>query len=308
MAVFMLALTTACGGDGNGNGGSSSSISGGTGGDGSGSGSNGGDGSGNGSNGGDGSGNGGTGGGDGSGNGGTGGDGSGSGGTGGGSGGDGSGNGGNGNGTTGEIGNQQELVDKLTQTPDGNFELTADIVITGNWKPIVDSNGGGFTGTLNGNDHTIKFENVTVTPEVINGVEHVGLVGINKGTIQNVIVEGTLEYNASGSGDVYVGAIAGTNENGGTIKNSKSKADIKLVIARPYNIIGAIGGIVGNHAEGIIEGVANLGNITLEHEGGPASPGCSGGDNNGFAGGVVGRLRNNGVLKNSYNTGNITNE
>ncbi|MDR0587924.1 MAG: hypothetical protein LBG61_02980, partial [Burkholderiales bacterium] len=161
----------------------------------------------------------------------------------------------------------------------------------------------GFTGTLEGNGHTVIFDNVdTITPLVINGDEYVGLVGKNNGTIKDVIVEGSFEYTAIGSGNVYMGSIAGTND-GGTIIRSKSDADIKLIINASYNIIGAIGGIVGDHRNGTVEEVASLGNVTLEHSGqGAGRP-----NNNGYAGGIVGRIAVNGVVKNSYSAGDISN-
>lgn len=125
----------------------------------------------------------------------------------------------------------------------GNYELIADIDLTGKtWTPLA-----AFSGTFNGNGHTIK--NFSFTPQwngfalfnKINAsavVENVcieatineagswigGITGDNYGIIRNCLVKVTLE---GSNKDSYAGGICCNNKAGGVIKNCVVLGSIK---------------------------------------------------------------------------------
>lgn len=140
---------------------------------------------------------------------------------------------------------------------EGEYELTADITLTGTWNPIG-NNGAPFTGTFDGKGHTIKgltntengnwiglfgvvtgtVKNVSITEANIYGNEHVGIAAgrvCGGGTIENVFTSGYI------CGRDHAGGIAGDageTDQTATIKNCMSSA---YVLAREYQA----GGIVG---------------------------------------------------------------
>jgi hypothetical protein len=134
-----------------------------------------------------------------------------------------------------------------TFTAEAHYRLMADIMLTGdndndpengNWMPIGGT--AGFSGTFNGNGHTITGLRINITedfPHFMSGglfnavdgvVENLGLIdvnitvgtqgiggiaGVNNGTIQNCYVSGNI-------GDMYgKGGIVGSNPASGTIRN-----------------------------------------------------------------------------------------
>ena len=164
------------------------------------------------------------------------------------------------------ISNTEEL--KAIENSDGQFQLDADIDLGGaEWKPIE------FRGELYGDGHTIsnykleplsdscgffgvlsgKIFEINFSEAVINtGINksYVGLIaGKNKGVIDNCTVSGKLFANFS----VYVGAIAGCNESGAVIRNSKNSAQ---VTGGDY-----VGGIAGK-SDGAIESTENHAAVT----------------------------------------------
>ena len=89
----------------------------------------------------------------------------------------------------------------------GEYELTADIDLTGEWMPIGTSDAP-FTGTFDGKGHTIKGLTYTT-----NG-NWVGLFGASTGTIKNVrIVEANIY------GNEHVGIAVGRVFGGGVVDN-----------------------------------------------------------------------------------------
>jgi len=163
----------------------------------------------------------------------------------------------------------------------GYYKLTADINLSSYvpWIPIGDNWTTPFTGTLDGNGHTISWltipsattqyqglfgnisgtgivKNLGLTDVVINSTDLTigGIAANNYGTIQNCYVTGTI----TGAG--CVGGIVGEN-GGGTIENCYSTADVT------ETYYGWAGGITANnysngkvnncYATGIINGTAS---------------------------------------------------
>ena len=113
--------------------------------------------------------------------------------------------------------------------PAGEYELTADITLTGEWLPIG-NNDNPFTGTFDGKGHTIS--GLTVT----DNSNWVGLFGAVTGTVKNVAIVGANIY-----GNEHVGIVAGRVRGGGLIDNVFTSGYIN---GRDH-----AGGIVGDAGE-----------------------------------------------------------
>ncbi len=113
--------------------------------------------------------------------------------------------------------------------PSGEYELTADITLTGEWMPIG-NNDNPFTGTFDGKGHTIS--GLTYTE---NG-NWVGLFGAVTGTLKNVAIVDANIY-----GNEHVGIAAGRVFGGGVIDNVYTSGYIN---GRDH-----AGGIVGDAGE-----------------------------------------------------------
>ncbi len=169
------------------------------------------------------------------------------------------------------------------------IKLTANIDLGGStenkWTPIGDTEEHAFTGTFDGDGHTI--ENLCISAE---GTSQ-GLFGYNKGTIKNLGIA-SINIIASSEGestDANIGFIAGYNS--GTIANCYNEADVEFTGG--YHV----GGIVGYlYTNGKISECYNSGDIlgTTEPVGGAV---C----------GIVGYAKDNCRIEYCYNTGDITN-
>lgn len=122
----------------------------------------------------------------------------------------------------------------------GNYKLTADITLTGNWTPV-----GTFTGTLDGDGYTIsglsytnndrddvglfsRIDNATIKNlglenvnfNIGNGKNRLGAIAANMigGTIEECYVTGSLE------GREDVGSLVGIMEQGAVLRNCYSTA------------------------------------------------------------------------------------
>lgn len=160
--------------------------------------------------------------------------------------------------------------------PDGNYQLTADITVTAPYGNDIT----GFTGTFDGNGHT-------VTLDITASTANVGLFSKLAGgaVVRNVITAGSV----TATGKNNVGGIAGvadTELGAITISNCKNEAAIK------GNKV--VGGILGGCTEDdyalTISACANEGNIS--------------GTRN--IGGICGTLENAHFIKNCYNSGAVT--
>ncbi len=200
----------------------------------------------------------------------------------------------------------------------------------GSWEPIgtyVDETGNSinFSGTFDGNYHTISNLYINSNQHIIQG-----LFRTNSGMIQNLILENVNIYNYNNSDRTYTGGIAGQNlknitnsaiisgnikyqgthnkesylltgglvggNNTGIISSCYNNA---TVISKDTNKNSAIrvwaGGIAGESSHGQIHNSYNSGTITAE-----------GGTVNSAVGGIAAVCATNGLIQNSYNYGSIT--
>lgn len=127
-----------------------------------------------------------------------------------------------------------------------NCTLTHDIDLSGTeWEPVGDRNNV-YTGTFDGNGHTIS--NLTITKENLTFGDDCGMfgrVGTNA-TIQDLTLE-NVRLNVGATDGVPIGALAGVNQ--GTISNCKVSGNIFVT----NNRAGYVGGIVGCMHSGVIQ-------------------------------------------------------
>lgn len=172
------------------------------------------------------------------------------------------------------IGTAEEFA---AMEPGGNYQLTADIIVTAPYAKDY------FTGTFDGNGHTVTL-NITSS----SAKSYTGLFGTLAGgaVVKNVITAGKIEA----TGKDNVGGIAGrANTYGGavTIENCKNIAEISGNKA--------VGGILGNcttiNYTLTISACANTGAVTAS---------------NSQAGGIAGNFENAHIIRDCYNTGNVS--
>jgi hypothetical protein len=191
---------------------------------------------------------------------------------------------------------------------DGDIDTTTD----GDLTPISGgySTTTGFSGTFDGNGHTIKYQNSTSTNKCV------GLFGnIFGGIVKNLNVVCDIDLTATNS---YVGGIAGQNQ--GTIINCSSSGTIS---APNYSLAGGLVGQCGrgSHAGTIsgcfstvdIDGESSVGGLVGAHGDGSGSVasisdsyarGTVSGTSS--VGGLVGDQRATGKVVDCYATGTIT--
>lgn len=165
--------------------------------------------------------------------------------------------------------------------------LTADIDLNNEpWTPIGPDRDSAYTGTFDGQGHTVK--NLSVTVNVQPG--RAGLFGcVKDGTIRKLTVAGSVSCTANQG---WCGGIAGYAMDE-TIENCASLCTVSCT-----GIDARVGGIVGlvdyNSRTLIIRDCYNIGNITGRSDNG-----------SGDAGGICGFYMN-GKISNCYNVGEIT--
>ena len=143
-----------------------------------------------------------------------------------------------------------------TMTADGHYRLTEDITITGNILPT-------FTGTLDGNYHTIS------------GLTRPLFENVNGGTVKNLIFSnvnisgssaGAVCGTASGSARIYNcgvlgGSVSGSTNAGGLVGLIASGSNVRVVNCYNYATISGgtyAAGIVGRN-QGTISGTTTVG-------------------------------------------------
>ena len=163
-----------------------------------------------------------------------------------------------------------------------NFKLTADI---GTITNKIGTYGTGFSGTFDGNGHTI-----TVNWSFDSGAANQGLVGhLNAtGVIRDLTINGTIS-SAKTSGDANIGAVVGVLS-GGLVENCVNNANFNIQT-------GCVGGIVGlsDNVNGIVRDCVNNGTITST---------CTSVTNH-TVGGIVGHASSKVTIEDSYNYGDI---
>ena len=197
--------------------------------------------------------------------------------------------------------------------------LTTNIDLTGEaWTPIG-SESNPYTGTFDGQNHTISgmtienaesysglFGNVTGTVRdftvtgsiTITGDETVSRVGGAVGSLGTASVGGTVSGVTSGvnitvsaSNDHIGGVVGSMPENSSpTVESCVYTGNITVTVAA-----GSVAGVVGYIRTGTIQNCANQGGISINTGG------------NGSVGGILGYCNNGKIyIRNCYNTGTIT--
>ncbi len=170
--------------------------------------------------------------------------------------------------------NQEHWNKHYIQTAE-NIDATAVASLDGGkgFIPIGKNFSNSFTGTYNGQGHTIS--NLFIDRP---NTDNVGLFGYVK--TEDAKIENLSLINATITGKKYVGGLVGLKDNG-TIINSYSEGNI--------NGNDMVGGLVGRNLKGIVNNSYSTGNVTGENK----------------VGGLVG-YNDYGTITNSYSTGSVT--
>jgi len=224
-----------------------------------------------------------------------------------------------------------EAFNGYANTADGltrHYRLTEDIHLdssaTNNWTPIGAAFSTPFSGSFNGEGHSLfglridafngghlglfgyvgqgaEIQNLGLVDMSVGGRGHVGgLVGENRGRVRNCHAAG------SANGNFYwVGCLVGSNSSPGTIEDSHATCN---VTGYHYagGLVGQSSGTVQNsYATGNISGNQHIGGLMGHNSSGTIENSHATGDITGdmWVGGLVGN--NYGTLRSSYATGNI---
>lgn len=176
----------------------------------------------------------------------------------------------------GTVGSAKEFA---AMEPDGNYQLTADITVTAPYGNDI-TGFTGFTGTFDGNGHTVMLNITASTPNV-------GLFSKLAGgaVVKNVITAGSVTT----TGKKCVAGIAGYATDNVKIENCKNTASIT-----GNKNVGGILGEAYNNEESISVGIKNCAN-----EGAVNGTGSA-------VGGIVGKMEGQNSIIDCYNRGNIT--
>ena len=206
----------------------------------------------------------------------------------------------------------KQLMDWAEEVRNGNRSLdctlAADITLTEPWTPVGTDYQNPYTGTFDGNNHTIRGLTVTGSNEYAGLFGYIGkdgtvknvkledvqitsdhqyanaggVAGMNDGTIENCSVSGSVSSNYSAGGVV-------AQQFGNSITKCSSSATVKGT--------GEVGGVAGKtDNSATLTACYATGNVTFER----AST------INTFAGGVVGFNGTGSILTACYATGNVT--
>ena len=178
-----------------------------------------------------------------------------------------------------EISTPEELVLFANEVNGGNtYEgrtvvLTADLSMGGESSPFtpIGTSSSAFKGTFDGGYHVISGLYIETKSSA-------GLFGeVNGGTIQNVVVKGTVKGGSNAAG--IVGKLTA-----GTV----SSCGNEMAVSGGMCVGGVVGSVNGNST---ISGCYNLGEVT---------------GTTGYIGGVTGQHFRAGVVENCYNAGTVT--
>lgn len=170
---------------------------------------------------------------------------------------------------------QEELL-LINDFPDCNFKLMNDIELEGDWVPLCTYNDG-FTGTFDGNDHTISNLKITCYYDMYR----TGLFSTNTdGTIKNIKI---IILNSIYS-ERYAGGIVGYNN--GTVFRCKVEG----------NLYGKYSGGIAGYNSGIISECSTTGTID------------DFGIDDTYIGGIAGYQTSEGSILNSYFIGQLIGE
>ncbi|MGM9636547.1 MAG: discoidin domain-containing protein [Eubacteriales bacterium] len=205
-----------------------------------------------------------------------------------------------------EISSASDLA-KLATNLSANARLTGNITITdANWTPIGTITSP-FTGTLDGAGYTITY-NINTDASTKTGVV-VSLFGSLSGTVKNLTVKGSLKASV---GTGYVGTIAATLQNGGTLYNCHSSVDLTATAKQNMACGGLVGAVLHNSSSADTDGTIRLcdhsGKMDLTVTDSTASDGTDLTDGtNGACGGILGLVGTTATaeVKKCINTGEI---
>ena len=211
----------------------------------------------------------------------------------------------------------EQLMDWAEEVRNGNYSLdctlAADITLTEDWTPVGTTFANSYTGTFDGNNHTIRgltvkgsdeyaglfgciddggtVKNVKLADVKITSDHQYayagGVAGYSRGNIENCSVSGSVSGNSSSNGTSNcVGGVVG-QQYGGTITECSSSAIVEGT--------NAVGGVAGQTANATLTACYATGDVTAERD-----P-----QNNTYAGGVVG-YNGASTLTACYATGKVT--
>jgi hypothetical protein len=185
-----------------------------------------------------------------------------------------------------------------------HYKMVADIVFTdadfaeggafyndgAGWEPIGTSYGVFFTGTFDGDGHTITGlkQNISASSTVYGGL--FGLV--NKATIKNLGMEDAEICVATTSGTAYAGGIVGYVYEKSTISNCYNTGAVTAESSSSHAYAGGIAGYV--YDSSTISNCYNTGTVSATAA------------SQAYAGGVVGYVFQDNAIDNCYNTGAVT--
>ena len=184
--------------------------------------------------------------------------------------------------------------EKCDKHPNACAKLTGNIDLGASnekpWKPIGGSSSNAYTGTFDGDGHTVSGLNISDN----SGRDAYGFIMYNGGTVKNLTVKGNISLGW------FIGLVVGDNKKDGKVINCHADGEVGASYSG--------GGLVG-YNDGTIE--KSTANVKLESG---SSVGVLAGNNsaNGdikdciATGGVVRNSGTNGGIT-SYNSGKITN-
>ena len=115
----------------------------------------------------------------------------------------------------------------LAENPDNfdkNFKLLNDITFTDEWSSPIGTYERPFTGTFDGDKHTIENLKLDLANNDNNGF--FGLFGVNKGVIKNINILNESSFsnnNSLSEGKIYLGGVCGYNHENGKLSNINVK-------------------------------------------------------------------------------------
>lgn len=145
------------------------------------------------------------------------------------------------------------------------------------WTPIgTDADGMRFTGTFDGQNHTISGLYIDGTANYVGLFGCIGKNSLATGTVKNVTLADSYVR-----GNEFVGGICGWNK-GGTLQDCHNTGTVSGTTN--------VGGVCGKNDSGTVDGCYNSGTVSAGF----------------YVGGVCGLINNGSTLKNSYNTGKVS--
>ena len=196
--------------------------------------------------------------------------------------------------TAEELAGFAELVNDGNNFEGKTVNLLSDIDLNDeNWTPIAYNKTTTFQGTFNGGNHTVNG----LAPVIRADGNVLGLFGDNSGTIENVVVSGSIDYDGDALTAISMAGVAGMNR--GTIKGCRNYASVSGVntAAKGKSNSLFVAGIAGYcDSAAIIEDCQNQGVIKGENTNSTSSMVIMGGIT-GYAKAVIRNSENNQSLR-----------